>query len=264
MDFLRQALRKSHPAVLTESNICPSLIEVKLMSKLYQNPVLEDNRCYFLCVIKSTLNCRERNKMHFDYSKDVHNVADSCRKDLHSIVCYFMQQSGLGREDREDCTQECFLRLWTHLGSIGALAQAISEKRSWILRCIKRQVQNYCRSHRRRRECQVETTISLTWKFPGDSHEAIMIKQEMKERIEIYLNNLTQEQCNLLRRHYQDGETCVEIAASLGIATNAVEQRLLRSRRKLFKLFIENGFSESEVSDYFAVISPPLTIYVVH
>ena len=95
------------------------------------------------------------------------------------------------------------------------------------------------------------------------SQEAIVLCQELTERIRICLQKLQPEQHDILARHYLHDETCAGIAATLGIATNALEQRLLRSRRKLYKLFTANGISVAEVSDYFSATTPPVLPHIV-
>ena len=111
-----------------------------------------------------------------------HKFADGSRKDLRIMVSYFMRQRGYSEEDIEDCTQECLLRLWKQFGSLQLLAQAIRERRSWIVLCTKHQVINYGRTCRRRMECQDGTVLSLTWIAPEPSHDAIVLSQELEAR----------------------------------------------------------------------------------
>ncbi len=191
------------------------------------------------------------------FSDSDQNLTEACRRNLHMIVCSIAGARTLSREDIEDCTQECFIRFWSHYGSTLALSEAMTKNRGWIVVCTKHHVINYCRALRRRRERENELGLSPSTVATGQTHDAIVIRKELIGHIQDCAQKLQTDQWTMIMRHYIHGETCAEIADSLGVATNVLEQRLLRSRRKLFKICVNAGITEEEVTDYIVSLARP-------
>jgi RNA polymerase sigma-70 factor (ECF subfamily) len=125
--------------------------------------------------------------------------------------------------DAEDLVQDVFVRAFDKLDSLRDVAKA----RAWLLQIARRM----CADHIRRRA------------RPEPLAEAVAPAGEPREagvaRLLLAIAALPPDFRETITLYYLDGRDCAGVAASLGVSTAAVRQRLVRARLRLHELLAE-------------------------
>lgn len=147
------------------------------------------------------------------------------------------------------------------------------ELRRWINLCARNQALNYRRSlaTRRRHQSLQDTTfqeLALQSEPPeerqgstaptgsGDQHtpEAHLIRLEFWERLFQAVQGLKPEPRRHFLQHYIIGDSIQDIAISSGKSREAVEQTLIRARKRLQHLLALQGLAEDETQEYLSLL----------
>lgn len=124
------------------------------------------------------------------------------------------------RTDAEDISQNVFMKL------LDQPAREPEYEKAWLIRVTINECKNLLRASWWKRNQPIDYRLSDT----ADDRSALMddvMALPSKLRVVIHL-------------HYYEGYTAKEIGEQLGISESAVQNRLMRARKKL-KQFIEEG-----------------------
>lgn len=144
---------------------------------------------------------------------------------LRYVVAPILQDNG----ETEECISETALRAWEHI------AQFDPEKGSfsgWLTAICRNTALNLLR---RRTQESVEP-LSETIFAPEPTPEEAMLRQERQQQLQQALSCLSGEERALIYRKYYYRQSTLQMAAELGLTPRAVEGRLYRCRKRLFKL----------------------------
>lgn len=137
-------------------------------------------------------------------------------------------------EEAKDVAQDVFLQVYRALGRF----EGRSRLKTWIYRIVVNQCRNRRRfwsRHARRGSCSLEALTAaeearLAAGRDEDGPFADVARRERGARVHEALARLRFEQRAILLLREQDGLSCEEIAAALGIAEGTVKSRLARAR----------------------------------
>jgi|SRR5579871_5041220 len=184
---------------------------------------------------------------------------------LYSIGLKCARQLGLRSVDAEDCAMEFVLKMLRH-DSRCEPGRGTSTSSRWTYRCAMNHTRNFHRAVklRQRRHCE--------WPFrsdtegegePGDwpalqlSQDAYLLNGELWSIIENALTVLPTYTRLLFIDRYIHDMTIERLALFHGCSTNAIEQALLRARRRLKKQLVLQGYNETEIRDYLCITLAP-------
>ncbi len=178
---------------------------------------------------------------------------------LIGIACARARAIGLTGEDPEDCAlafvehllQEIDLHLQATLPHL--------QSDLWLFRCADNWARNYARGQRRRSLHEQSWSLQIfdQNEFQGTALSAgdpgldqRILRQELGNRLDAALGQLTQGQQALFRRHCLEGETLVHIAEDTNRSPAAVRQALCLLRHRLQRILAAKGLSQNEAMDY--------------
>ncbi|MBR5420645.1 MAG: sigma-70 family RNA polymerase sigma factor [Lachnospiraceae bacterium] len=121
----------------------------------------------------------------------------------------------------EECVADVFIRLWQKPESYDAKRGRLS---TWLCTMAKSMALDRLRRIIARREDPVEQLPELMTQAA---------EYESEGELEPYLEQLSEEEREILKRRYYHGQKVAEIAKDMGMDKKKVENRLFRSRKKL-------------------------------
>ena len=130
--------------------------------------------------------------------------------------------------DSDDATADVFAVVWRRISDAEA-----DLSRAWIFGIARNVIRNQWRSNARRNRLFGRVRGLAPEIAPGP--EAIVVRRQHDERVIAALRQLTASDQELLMLSAWDDLSGPEIAEVLGVTANAVQQRLLRARRRLAK-----------------------------
>lgn len=135
------------------------------------------------------------------------------------------------RQQAEDAAQEAFIAAWRGLGGLRG-----DIFRPWLLRIAA----NACKDELRRRGRRPSTSLddALEDGMPeppdaGPQPEPVLLQGELRDRIEVALRELPDEQRLALVLCDIEGLDYVEIATAMGTSLGTVKSRIARGRARL-------------------------------
>lgn len=129
------------------------------------------------------------------------------------------------RSDAEDIVQEAFLRVWIHAKSWDA---AKAKFTTWLYRIVF----NLCVDHVRKR---VGLPLDLVMERADPRGDVLgeLQRHETRDRVGKAIADLPETQRAAVALHYYEGLSNAEAAEVLSVSIGAVEQLLIRARRRL-------------------------------
>jgi|SRR5579872_4670580 len=161
-------------------------------------------------------------------------------------------RAGLTREDVEDCAitfvERMFLRNETLLR-----ARLSDGSVQWLHVCARNHARSFRRASDRHRR-YIATDVELCTGMestggvsPGQGDPtAGMIRSERWESVAACIDQLSPALQELLIRHYFLDESCQDLAARTGRTPHAVEQALLRARKRIKALLLRRGLTAAD------------------
>lgn len=127
--------------------------------------------------------------------------------------------------DAEDISQTVFLKL------LQQTAMEPEAERAWLIQVTVNQCRNLFRSSWRKRIVPLDEALSFAAPEDRELFQTVMALPS-KDRVVIHL-------------HYYEGYTAREIGAQLGLSESAVQNRLMRARKRLKSLLKEEEHGQS-------------------
>jgi RNA polymerase sigma-70 factor (ECF subfamily) len=137
------------------------------------------------------------------------------------------------RQEAEDLAQDTFLRAWRHRGGLKDTAAA----RAWLFTITKNLWSDRLR-RKGRRPARVEP-LQEDQRSSAVAADHELIVQEDVRRVLEAVDSLPPRQREVLHLHACDGFSLGEIAAILGISTDAAKANLCEARKRLRRQFRE-------------------------
>lgn len=134
------------------------------------------------------------------------------------------------REAAEDVTSEVFLKA---LRSFHRYDPGLASPKTWLLRIAQNAVTDHLRQLRRRGFLHVSLDRVPDLVVEGPTQEERMVRQERIHRILNGARTLRKADQEILSLRYGSGLDNTEIAAHLGVSSNAVAVRLHRALKRL-------------------------------
>ena len=151
--------------------------------------------------------------------------------DRSSGRIYALMVRMVGRQDADDLTQHCFLRLFEKLNQFNGQ----SKLETWFYRLAA----NEALMHLRRRKCDNHTSFVSE---PAIQNEDAIIKSEEAELLEQALLRLDPDLRTIISLQEEHGLSYREIAESLEIPEGTVGSRLNRARKELHEELLRIGW----------------------
>jgi RNA polymerase sigma factor (sigma-70 family) len=158
-----------------------------------------------------------------------HNVCDeklfqklfkTHARDLHNFLYY-----KYGKDNNpKDLVQEAFMKLWDNCKKV-----LPGKARSFLFTVANNQMLNELSKKKTSLAYEKEPHLSHT----SESPEFVMRENEYMQRLQLALQDLTEEQRTTFLLNRIDGKKHKEIAEMLGISTKAVEKRIYTALAKL-------------------------------
>ena len=131
----------------------------------------------------------------------------------------------------EDFTHDIFLRLVLKIGSFKEQAKFST----WLYSITY----NYCIDQMRLVKKQAETTLDENFDMQEEEEDSEFMEMQTKN-LKKALQKIDPDEQMILLMKYQDDFSIKEIAETFKISESAVKMRLMRTKEKLRKLYIEN------------------------
>lgn len=133
----------------------------------------------------------------------------------------------------EDFTHDIFLRLVLKIGSF----KENSKFSTWLYSITY----NYCMDQLRmaKRQGEVAMADNIDFVEESEDHELFEIQSHELKRA---LDKISTEEKAILLMKYQDDFSIKEIADSFGLTESAVKMRLMRTKEKVKKLYLDGIF----------------------
>ena len=170
-------------------------------------------------------------------------------------------RSGLTFQESEDCATEFLEAEWKKAGGLESLDALCRDSPAFVRKCAADFVHDVARSEHRRLNHvsdwpQIKEENGDTQAWEADAHQpesdSEMVQEAFWDLLLPFLEMLGQNPREYFLRHYVGGEAVVDIARTAGKAAHAVEQSLLRSRKKLRAELEKAGFSYSGLRQFLA------------
>jgi RNA polymerase sigma-70 factor, ECF subfamily len=126
--------------------------------------------------------------------------------------------------DSEDIMQEVFLKAFTKIHTLRDDGRA----RTWLLQIARRMCIDYHRSR--------STIQAISEDTPDDSKA----EDEQIKRLHQAISKLPDGYREPITLYYLNGQSCRDVARTLGIREDAVRRRLVRARLRLHELLSED------------------------
>ena len=127
--------------------------------------------------------------------------------------------------DAEDVCQTVFLKL------LQQPTRPLEAEMAWLIRVTVNQCRDLLKSSWRRRTAPLEEAVYFSVPEDRELFQAVMALPP-KDRVVIHL-------------HYYEGYTAREIGSQLGISESAVQNRLMRARKRLKSLLKEEEHGQT-------------------
>lgn len=131
----------------------------------------------------------------------------------------------------EDLTHDIFLKIAVKAGSFNER----SRFSTWVYSITYNHCMDTLRTVKKRKEESLDFQVEFA-EEEMDHEMASMQKEGLKKS----LDQISPEEKSILLMKYQDDFSIKEIASSLNLSESAVKMRLLRSRERIKKLYLEN------------------------
>lgn len=165
------------------------------------------------------------------------------------------RRAGLNAEDAEDCAAQFVERMLT-------ASPPTSNAGAWLRRCARNHIVDYMRARGRRltHECRWPETISgsgqsVASDFPDGAPgaDANLLRDEFWRCLMAALAQLDPVPQQIFLRHHLNGDSVDDLAAAFDRTPHAVDQTLLRARKRLRTVLERQGLTEAELLQYLAV-----------
>ncbi len=130
-----------------------------------------------------------------------------------------------GERDREECLNECALRVWN---SIGCFDPQKGSWNAWLTALTRNAALNRARGLK---EPEGELTEHIP--SPAPTPEELVLQKERQARLSMAIKGLTDGERRLFYRKYYYLQSTAQIARELGLTQRAVEGRLYRIKARL-------------------------------
>jgi len=135
----------------------------------------------------------------------------------------------------EDLTSTVFEKALTNFGKYSKDKASFS---TWIFSISRNVVIDYYRAHGRRQIVSLDEETDIVSKDPSPEEE--LMKKEEREKLQVYLIELPQDEQEIIRLKFAAELNNRQIAKMLGLSESNVGTKLYRSIRKLRDVFQES------------------------
>lgn len=145
------------------------------------------------------------------------------------------------RRDAEDVVQEAFLRVWIHAKSWDVTKAKFT---TWLYRIVF----NLCVDHARK---HVGLPLDLVMERADPQGDILgdLQRRETRDQVRKAISDLPETQRAAVALHYYEGLSNAEAAEVLSVSIGAIEQLLVRARRRLKQLLRPSQLAGT-VEDY--------------
>lgn len=170
------------------------------------------------------------------------------------LVRRYGRRAGLDVEDAEDCAAQFVERMLM-------ISPPASGAGMWLRRCARNHAIDCVRAQKRRltHECCWPETVSdggqpSAWDYPDGRRDvdADLMRDEFWQRLLVALAQLDLVPQQIFLRYHLDGDSVVRLAAAFNRTPHAVEQTLLRARKRLRAVLERQGLTEAELLQFLA------------
>jgi RNA polymerase sigma-70 factor (ECF subfamily) len=146
----------------------------------------------------------------------------------HEVVWRMLRRMGVPERDADDAAQHVFLTFARRVSA----GDAIEHDERYLLGVAVRVAAN---ARRKRERCpEVDSAeIDAASASQEDSPEALLDQKQMRERLDLALSSLAEEQRAVFVLFELEGYSLPEIASTMGIPLGTATSRLRRARRHL-------------------------------
>ena len=132
----------------------------------------------------------------------------------------------------EDLVQEAFIRLHARFSNI-------SQPRPWLYRCVK----NLCLNHHRRawREEPDDDLVARAVSEPTQEPDYALDRREQLALLQWSLTGLPDDDLEIVRRKYFEGESYQQISEATGLKTGTIGSRLHHALKHLADALRQTG-----------------------
>ncbi len=171
------------------------------------------------------------------------------------------RQYRLQEVEAEDCAATFVEKIYRYSANLAGSGSAPPASPAWMRRCALNHASNFARDLRRRSQYELacgelshgrEHTAGDVRKG-SQSPDAMLLRDEFWVTIRGALNSLTPEPRAMFVRHHIYGETVRQLALRFGRSDHAVEQALLRARRRVGAELARRGMDRGSLSAYVAL-----------
>jgi len=135
----------------------------------------------------------------------------------------------------EDLTSTVFEKALTNFGKYSKDRASFS---TWIFSISRNVVIDYYRAQGRRQTVSLDETTDIVSRDPSPEEE--LLKKEEREKLQVYLMELPQDEQEIIRLKFAAELNNRQIARMLGLSESNVGTKLYRSIRKLRDVFQES------------------------
>lgn len=116
----------------------------------------------------------------------------------------------------------------------------IREIRGWLYQVAVRQVLLFRRKEARHRKKLKQVAMEVRTAMPATGVEQVC-SQEEATQVQLAMQQIKPSDRQVLILKYSDDLSCRQIAERLGVSESTIQSRLLRARRKLRSILIQQG-----------------------
>lgn len=133
-------------------------------------------------------------------------------------------------QDAEECVNDAFLDVWNMQDASG-----IKNLKAFVVTCVRRRATDMLRSASAQKRSKNMTVIlsELEEVCSSDSAETTFENNELGREIDRFIKSLNQPDKDIFLLRYFYGTEIKEIARRMHLSRSAVDNRLLRCRKKL-------------------------------
>lgn len=181
------------------------------------------------------------------YVNDWRRETDRRSVYLHEKTVRFGRWRGLSSEEAAACAQDCVRVMLEKYGRKLQPRQYIPDIDAYLRTCAYRRVIDHMRTlnltgaH--------NAPFSETTPDPAYGPEAAILRIRTTEDVETALKHLDPEQRQYIVRHFLDGESYVQIAATLGrgVTADAIRMKVNRAKKQLREWFQTHEMSAEDL-----------------
>ena len=155
----------------------------------------------------------------------------------------FFQKNCSSAHTAEDLTQETLLSFYGNFESYNPERASLS---TWIYVIAKNNLRNWYRTRSRKPETELEEEkIEKSQEVTNELEEASIL-EEKKSMLFSAVETLPERDQKIVKMHYFQEKTSIEIADSLGMTPGSVRVALNRALKKIRTFFEEHGYDLTE------------------